>query len=46
MLLSTLRNLCKEITAGLLQRPGSGPVGIRNDLDASHFSHFEAQEVG
>jgi hypothetical protein len=24
----------------------SGPVRIRNDLDASHFSHFEAQEVG
>ena len=26
--------------------PGSGPVRIRNDLDASHFWHFEAQEVG
>ena len=36
----------KEIMAGLLRRPGSGPVRIRNDLDASHFSDFEAQEVG
>ena len=41
-----LCDLFKEIMAGLLQRPGSRPVRIRNDLDASHFSHFEAQEVG
>jgi hypothetical protein len=41
-----LCDLFKEIMAGLLRRPGSGPVRIRNDLDASHFSHFEAQEVG
>ena len=41
-----LCDLFKEIMAGLLQRPGSGPVRIRNDLDASHFSHLEAQEVG
>jgi hypothetical protein len=41
-----LRNLFKEIMAGLLQRPGSGPVRICNDLDASHFSHFEMPEVG
>jgi hypothetical protein len=41
-----LRDLLNEIMAGLLQRPGSGPVRIRNDLDALPFSHFEAQEVG
>jgi hypothetical protein len=41
-----LRDLLKEIMAGLLQRPGSGSVRIRNDLDASPFSRFEAQEVG
>jgi hypothetical protein len=41
-----LRHLLKKIMAGLLQRPGSGPVRIRNDLDALPFSHFEAQEVG
>ncbi len=41
-----LRDLLKKIMAGLLQRPGSGPVRIRNDLDALFLSHFEAQEVG
>jgi hypothetical protein len=41
-----LRDLPKEIMAGLLQRPGSGPVRIRNDLEALLFSLFEAQEVG
>jgi hypothetical protein len=40
-----LRDLLKDM-AGLLQRPGSGSVRKRNDLDASPFSHFEAQEVG
>ena len=43
MLLLTLR---KEIMAGLLQRRAAEPVRICNDLDGSHFSHFEAQEVG
>ena len=46
MLLLTLPSLCKEIIAGLLQRRAAVPVRICNDLDASHFSHFEAQEVG
>ena len=41
-----LCDLFKEIMAGLLQRPGSRRVRIRNDLDASHFSRFEAQEDG
>ena len=46
MLLLTLPSLCKEIMAGLLQRRAAEPVRICNDLDASHFSHFEEQEVG
>ncbi len=41
-----LRDLLKKVMAGLLQRPDSGPVRIRNDLDALPFSHFEAQELG